>query len=163
MEAETDIVLETGEELATEAAPAQRHALPFSFAKRHGVLIRELGTGGGKAVYRSGASPMSLAEVRRFAGVPLEMSRVSAEAFDTPEGSVEVPDLTGLTAKQAWKQARDRGLKVRVFDRGRGVHWYALEEYAVSKQITPIGSHVPEGSAVRLVAKYDESMFASGY
>ena len=79
MEVETDIVLEV------EAPdPEQvRHLLPFSFAKRHGVLIHELGATEGKAVYRAGASPLSLAEARRFAGVPLKLSRVSQEVFDT--------------------------------------------------------------------------------
>jgi len=57
-------------------------SLPFSFAKRHGVLIRQVDDAGGEAVYRSGASSLSLVEARRFAGVPLTMSRVSAEAFD---------------------------------------------------------------------------------
>ena len=79
MEVETDIVLET----ESIAEPKVRHALPFSFAKRHGILIQELSASGGKAVYRSGVSPLSLAEARRFAGVPLQMSRVSAEVFDT--------------------------------------------------------------------------------
>jgi general secretion pathway protein E len=82
MEAETDIVLETVTAEIPKTAEI-RHALPFSFAKRHGVLIQELNESGGTAVYRTGASPLSLAEARRFAGVPLKMSRVSAEVFDT--------------------------------------------------------------------------------
>ena len=80
MEANSEIVLETQTD---EAAGPARRALPFSFAKRHGVLLRELSATGGEAVFRSGASPLSLAEVRRFAGVPLRLSRVSAELFDT--------------------------------------------------------------------------------
>ena len=79
MEAETDIVLES-EPVVANNAP---HALPFSFAKRHGVLLQELGESGGTLVFRTGATPTSLAEVRRFAGVPLKMTRVSAEVFDT--------------------------------------------------------------------------------
>jgi len=78
MEVQTDIVLET----EGNAEPEVRHTLPFSFAKRHGVLIKKLGDTEGEAVYRTGASPLSLAEARRFAGVPLKMSRVSADAFD---------------------------------------------------------------------------------
>jgi general secretion pathway protein E len=80
MEASSEIVLEAPELVE---APAARRALPFSFAKRHGVLIQEIGQDGGKAVYRAGATPLSLAEVRRFAGVPMTLSRVSAEVFDT--------------------------------------------------------------------------------
>ena len=79
MEVETEIVLE----VETPDTAQVRKALPFTFAKRHGVLIQELGDTEGKAVYRSGASPLSLAEARRFAGVPLKLSRVSAEVFDT--------------------------------------------------------------------------------
>ncbi|MCG8371280.1 MAG: type II secretion system protein GspE, partial [Proteobacteria bacterium] len=79
MEAEKDIVVETD---SPELAKA-RHTLPFSFAKRHGVLIRELGDTDGKAVYHGGASPLSLVEARRFAGVPLKLSRVTREVFDS--------------------------------------------------------------------------------
>lgn len=56
--------------------------LPFSFAKRHGVLIRGYEDGVADTVYRSGAAPTSLAETRRFAGVPLRLTRLAPEAFD---------------------------------------------------------------------------------
>ena len=56
--------------------------LPFTFAKRHGVLIRDITKESAEAVCRPGASAISLAEVQRFAGVPLKLSRVSGEAFD---------------------------------------------------------------------------------
>ena len=83
-ETETEIVLESASDVpAVELAAHPRHILPFSFAKRHGVLIQKLSDEGGLAVYRPGASPLSLVEARRFAGVPLKMSRVSAEVFDT--------------------------------------------------------------------------------
>ncbi|MDH5242102.1 MAG: type II secretion system ATPase GspE [Gammaproteobacteria bacterium] len=78
METNSEIVLATEDE--TKKAP--RKALPFSFAKRHGVLIRDIVDNQGEAVYRSGASPLSLVEARRFAGVPLTLSRVSTEVFD---------------------------------------------------------------------------------
>lgn len=78
MEANSEIVL-----AMDDAVKTTRRALPFSFAKRHGVLIREIVGGRGDAVYRSGASPLSLAEARRFAGVPLTLSRVSTEVFDS--------------------------------------------------------------------------------
>jgi general secretion pathway protein E len=45
-------------------------------------LIREILADSADAVYRPGATPLSLAEARRFAGVPLKLSRVSAEVFD---------------------------------------------------------------------------------
>ncbi len=88
MDNETEIVLET-EHLSTnpaaDGAPAgdsSLRRLPFAFSKRHGVLIREIKDGKLDAVYRTGASPLSLAEARRFAGVPVQFTKVTAEAFD---------------------------------------------------------------------------------
>ncbi len=77
MAANSDIVISTQD----DAVETAHRILPFSFAKRHGVLIREINGDRGAAVYRSGVSPLSLAEVRRFAGVPLTLSCVSAEVF----------------------------------------------------------------------------------
>ena len=92
---ETEIVLETGGMPAEETldivtgnpvvetmAAGDERVLPFSFAKRHGVLIREIGRDEAVAVYRKGTSPLSLAEARRFAGVPIRFSRVADEEFD---------------------------------------------------------------------------------
>ncbi len=72
-----DTALETEQEL-----DLGHRALPYSFARRHGVLIREIGESQADTVCRSGVSPLSLAEARRFAGVPLSVSRVTAEEFD---------------------------------------------------------------------------------
>jgi len=88
MESETEIVLESEDAQIIEVTDAaaddasSSRPLPFSFSKRHGVLIREIKDGKADAVYRSGASPLSLAEARRFAGVPLQLTRVTADAFD---------------------------------------------------------------------------------
>jgi general secretion pathway protein E len=68
------------EPAAADGARARR--LPFAFAKRHGVLIREIANGTAHAIYRKGASALSLAEVRRFAGVPVRFEEVDAEHFD---------------------------------------------------------------------------------
>jgi general secretion pathway protein E len=57
-------------------------ALPFAFAKRHGVLIQDAHDGVFRAIYRRGASPQSLAEVRRYAGAPIAFSEVDAPTFD---------------------------------------------------------------------------------
>jgi general secretion pathway protein E len=65
---------------AAERGRARR--LPFAFAKRHGVLIREIANGTAHAIYRKGATALSLAEVRRFAGVPVRFEEVDAEHFD---------------------------------------------------------------------------------
>lgn len=76
-------------ELEPDPAPAldtgdsgDNRALPFSFAKRHGVLIRDIVDGVADTVYRAGISPLSLAEARRFAGVKLKPTRVDAATFD---------------------------------------------------------------------------------
>lgn len=85
MDSNTEIVLEPESDESkpiVAAATVAAKALPFSFAKRHGVLIRDLEDGVANAVYRAGASPLSLAEARRFAGMPLRLTRVTADAFD---------------------------------------------------------------------------------
>jgi len=81
MDPSTEIVLQSTDDLLPDELPAIR-ALPFSFAKRHGVLIRDVVDGRADTIYRTGASPLCLAEARRFAGVPLKLTRVSADAFD---------------------------------------------------------------------------------
>ncbi len=82
MESETEIVLEATPVPAIENTTSSARALPFSFAKRHGVLIRGITSDTADTVYRPGVSAMSLAEARRFAGVPLKLSRVSSDEFD---------------------------------------------------------------------------------
>ena len=56
--------------------------LPFTFAKRHGVLIQDYVNGKAQTVRRKRTKPLSLAETRRFAGVPLSLKTVSDETFD---------------------------------------------------------------------------------
>ncbi len=68
-------------EAATSTAPTHR-TLPFAFAKRHGVLIQELRDGAAQAIYRPGVTPQGIAEVRRFAGMPVRFAEVDAETFD---------------------------------------------------------------------------------
>ena len=80
MSSDTEIVLET---TSNDDAPVDSvRALPFSFAKRHGILIRNVNEKVVDTVYRPGVSPQSIAEVRRFAGIPLTLSRVNVETFD---------------------------------------------------------------------------------
>jgi general secretion pathway protein E len=56
--------------------------LSFTFCKRHGVLVQRVGETSAEAVYRAGAQPAAIAEVRRVLGMPLQLRRVDAEAFD---------------------------------------------------------------------------------
>jgi general secretion pathway protein E len=70
----------------SSAAPAVTRAaaplLTFAFCKRHGVLIQRVGESSAEAVYRAGAQPASVAEVRRVLGMPLQLRRVDSETFD---------------------------------------------------------------------------------
>jgi general secretion pathway protein E len=71
-----------------ETSPAARPAaaipasLSFAFCKRSGVLVQKLHPTFAEAVYRPGALPAALAEVRRVLGVPLQLRRVDVDAFD---------------------------------------------------------------------------------
>ena len=56
--------------------------LPFTFARRHGVLIRGVEEGVADCVYRVPASAMALAETRRFLQLPLKLTAVGSEVFD---------------------------------------------------------------------------------
>ena len=69
-------------EAPAPAAQAPERRLPFAFAKRHGVLIQGAQDGQTQAIYRKGASALSLAEVRRFVGGPVSFSAVDSESFD---------------------------------------------------------------------------------
>jgi len=80
MQSESEIVLESSPEIQESGV---EKTLPFSFAKRHGVLIRDYSIDSADLVYKNGTSPLSLAEARRFVGVPVKLSRVSDEVFDS--------------------------------------------------------------------------------
>jgi general secretion pathway protein E len=85
MESNSEIVLALEENVPDLGVPHDdpvSRALPFSFAKRHGVLIRGFSDGAADTVYRTGTLPLSLAEARRFAGVPLRLTRVTPDVFD---------------------------------------------------------------------------------
>ena len=56
--------------------------LPFAFAKRYGVLVRELTEDAADVVLRDGASPLALAEVRRHLRRHLRVERADAEQFE---------------------------------------------------------------------------------
>ena len=62
--------------------PRRERMLPFAFAKRQGVLLQHARGEPPKALYRHGASPQSLAEVRRFVGAPVTYSGVDADTFE---------------------------------------------------------------------------------
>ena len=61
-------------------APGRR--LTFAFAKRHGVLVNRVVNGVAECVCRDNASPMALAEVRRYMRCSLRLERVPEAEFD---------------------------------------------------------------------------------
>ncbi len=68
--------------VAAALPPVVVQHLSFAFCKRHGVLIQNIEDGVAEAVYRVGAQPSSIAEVRRVLGMPLQLRRVDADQFD---------------------------------------------------------------------------------
>jgi len=56
--------------------------LPFAFAKRHGVFVETIEDGVAQAIYRSDASPLSLAETRRYLGLAVRFRKVDPDSFD---------------------------------------------------------------------------------
>jgi general secretion pathway protein E len=64
------------------AAPGPERRLSFAFAKRHGVLVKQRINGVAECVYRTSASPLAIAEVRRYLRVPMKLERVEEGVFD---------------------------------------------------------------------------------
>ena len=64
-------------------APLQPpRGLPFAFAKRHGVVLRELRPDVALCAVRADASAVAVAEARRVLRLPLQLERVADEEFD---------------------------------------------------------------------------------
>jgi len=55
----------------------------FAFAKRHGVLVKGIVDGAAECVCRENATPLAIAEVRRYMRLPLRLERVPEPEFDT--------------------------------------------------------------------------------
>ena len=72
-------------EVATIPAAERAHPprVGFAFAKRHGVLVRRVHEGIAECVYRPGAAPLALSEVRRYMGIPIRLEKVEEATFDT--------------------------------------------------------------------------------
>ncbi|MES2497463.1 MAG: type II secretion system ATPase GspE [Pseudomonadota bacterium] len=61
-------------------------ALPYSFARRHGVLVQGGVEGGVRCLFRTGATPEALLEVQRRFGAGLAFEPVAEDAFETAVG-----------------------------------------------------------------------------
>ena len=82
MSAELQVAHSATPSVTIGASPTSPSMLSFAFCKRHGVLVQRIVDGVADAVYRAGAQPASVSEVRRVLGIPLQMRRVDADDFD---------------------------------------------------------------------------------
>ena len=57
-------------------------ALPYAFAKAHGILVAALGSEHAEVVMREGADLTAVAEVRRSLGLPLQIECIGRAAFE---------------------------------------------------------------------------------
>jgi general secretion pathway protein E len=65
---------------ASVSAPTRN--LPFAFAKRHGVVLREVRNGVALCALRRDATASAVAEAQRVLRLPLQLERVADEEFD---------------------------------------------------------------------------------
>jgi len=56
--------------------------LPFAFARRHGVVVLGIESGVADCAYRTPASPVALAEARRYLRLPVKLTAVDSDQFD---------------------------------------------------------------------------------
>lgn len=59
-----------------------RRRLPFSFAKRFGVVIEQIGEIDAMVAYKPGISPSTIVEIRRFLGMPIQFNEVNDTEFE---------------------------------------------------------------------------------
>ena len=64
---------------STKALPVR---LPFTYAKRHGVVVSELDNTAARVLCRPGVTQPILSEVRRYLGRPLAVKFLAPEKFD---------------------------------------------------------------------------------
>ncbi|WP_168203156.1 type II secretion system ATPase GspE [Marinobacter fonticola] len=72
--------VETDLNMQAQDAPVGR--LPFTFAKRHGVILTRAESGEIKVLVRPGASPTALAEANRISGGRAKFEPIAPEDFD---------------------------------------------------------------------------------
>jgi len=65
-----------------EATEVTDRRPPFMFAKRHRMLVSELGEDRADVVLTPAADPQALVELRRFVGRPLRLRQIDEEQFD---------------------------------------------------------------------------------
>jgi general secretion pathway protein E len=70
------------EEAVAEPLQSRGWRPPFTFAKRHGILVSEHSEDQASVMLSPQADPRALIEVRRFVGCPLRIAAISKEQFD---------------------------------------------------------------------------------
>jgi len=75
-------VSDSGSVMAETPAQTRSTRLPFSFAKRYGVICAGLQDEAALLCHRPGVTLQALNEARRFLGRPLELQPLTEEAFD---------------------------------------------------------------------------------
>lgn len=73
--------------VAAESVPSGhegrfRKRLPFSFAKRHGVVIEQVGEVDAMVAYKPGVTPSTIIEIRRYLGMPIQFNEVNEAEFE---------------------------------------------------------------------------------
>jgi len=87
------------EELTTNQFITSSKTLPYSFARRHGVVLQEWRDGGAVVAHLPDTDALSLMETRRYLEVPVSFEIISPEAFDTllqrtyEQGSVQAQQM----------------------------------------------------------------------
>lgn len=66
----------------TATEPRFRKRLPFSFAKRHGVVVEQIGEVDAMVAYKPGLTPATIVELRRYLGMPIQFNEVSESEFE---------------------------------------------------------------------------------
>ncbi len=56
--------------------------LTFTFAKRHGVVVRRVTNGVAECAYKPTATPLAIAEARRYLRMPMRLEKISDPEFD---------------------------------------------------------------------------------
>jgi len=87
------------------------HKLPFSFAKRYGVLITRIEDNGATVVYRNKPHITILNELRRYLNLPIKLETVDDETF----GKLLVKNYE-TDSSTAMQMAEDLGESMDLFD-----------------------------------------------
>ena len=97
------------EVLSTPVTAPRR--LTFTFAKRHGVLVRRVTNGVVECVYKPAATPLAIAEARRYLRMPMRLEKITDGEFDallrstyeSGSGAIEAASgLMNLTMLPMW-------------------------------------------------------------